>query len=74
MSNGTTQWDIVPSERDMSQLTPIHPSVLGILRRLKEWCDECERMKCLHPDHHPWTDEDCEGCSYLRGDKCEVGA
>jgi hypothetical protein len=67
MSNGTTQWD-------MSQLTPIHPSVLGILRRLKEWCDECERMKCLHPDHHPWTDEDCAGCQFLRGDGCEVGA
>lgn len=24
------------------ELTPIHPSVLGIIRRLREWCDECE--------------------------------
>lgn len=56
------------------ELTPVHTSVLGIIRRVEKWCDECDQMRCLHPDHHPWTDEDCAGCQYWRGDRCEVGA
>lgn len=52
--------------------TPVHPSVLGLFRRLEEWCKECEKMKCLNQDHDDWADRDCEGCVFWHDDFCEV--